>query len=572
MTARRTRGWPLRRQLVLVLIAVLLVFTSAVALASTLALRGQLIGRLDAQLTHAAQRLVQPPPATGPFRPGAGEPEAARPSDPPAGTRPDGGERAFGPWIGQDAGTVVLVSADGEVRRAGYLTQRNAFTELTDEQVADLRAVPQDGRQHDVRVTGLGDYRATAVVTSAGDQAVIALPTSQVTDTVRRYVLVEAVIGVVGLALTVAGGTWLVRRSLRPLESVASAAGRVSEMELASGVVAPIPRVADADTDERTEAGLVGAALNRMIDNVEASLAARHASETHVRQFVADASHELRTPLASIRGYAELVRHSPDVVPPSTAQALRRIESEAARMGALVDDLLLLARLDAGRPLDRAPVDLALLAVDAVADAHAAGPDHRWELDLPGLDDTDTDIDPTGDLADDLVVLGDEARLRQVLTNLLGNARVHTPAGTRVVVGVRADGAGDVVVSVRDDGPGIPAPLRPTLFQRFTRGDAARTRAAGSTGLGLAIVQSIVAAHGGSIDVVSRTADDAVPGVRRGTTVEVSLPTGSATPAERAPGTSDGTVRGRPGTSPARPGSSSGHPPLSVRDPAPDGR
>ena len=283
------------------------------------------------------------------------------------------------------------------------------------------------------------------------------------------------------------------------------------------------------DTDVRTEVGTVGASLDRMLDNVEASLAARHESETQVRQFVADASHELRTPLASLRGYAELVRRSPDEVPVGTLRALDRIESEATRMGALVEDLLLLARLDAGRPLDRDEVDLAALAVDALADAHAASRDHGWSLDLPSetVDEdeeedavTGADADETRDLPD-LVVRGDEARLRQVFVNLLSNARVHTPPGTRVVLGLRSDDA-SVVVSVRDDGPGISPALLPSLFQRFSRGDTARNRTGGSTGLGLAIASAIVTEHGGTIDVLSPPE----PGGPPGTTFEVRLPRG----------------------------------------------
>ncbi|WP_255371634.1 cell wall metabolism sensor histidine kinase WalK [Cellulosimicrobium sp. CUA-896] len=327
----------------------------------------------------------------------------------------------------------------------------------------------------------------------------------------QQYVLVEVVLGLVGLVGAAALGTWLVRRALRPLDDVAAAAGRVSELELARGEIDTIPRVPDDLTDGRTEVGQVGSALNRMLQNVEASLVARHESETQVRRFVADASHELRTPLASIRGYAELVRRSPDVVPPDTARALDRIESEAVRMTGLVEDLLLLARLDAGRPLDREPVDLAALAVDAVTDAHAAGPGHDWGLELPGGEDPD-DVD--------LHVTGDEASLRQVLANLLANARTHTPPGTRVDVRVR-DEDGSVVVEVADAGPGIAPALRPVLFRRFARGDEARNRAGGSTGLGLAIVDAIVAAHGGTITVTSATADDPGP---TGTTVAVRLP------------------------------------------------
>ena len=205
-----------------------------------------------------------------------------------------------------------------------------------------------------------------------------------------------------------------------------------------------------------------------MLDNVEGALQSRHESEQRVRQFVADASHELRTPLASIRGYAELSRREREPVPASVTHALSRVESEALRMQGLVEDLLLLARLDAGRPLDREPVDLSLLAMDAVSDAHAASPDHRWELDLPD---------------EPVEVTGDPARLHQVVANLLANARTHTPAGTRVVMSVKPDGQW-VRLSVSDDGPGVPESLQRNVFHRFTRGDDSRNRAAGSTGLG----------------------------------------------------------------------------------------
>ena len=210
-----------------------------------------------------------------------------------------------------------------------------------------------------------------------------------------------------------------------------------------------------------------------------------------VRQFVADASHELRTPLASIRGYAELSRREREPVPPSVTHALGRVESEAMRMSALVDDLLLLARLDAGRPLDRNPVDLSLLAVDVVGDAHAAAPTHQWRLDLPD---------------EPVEVKGDSDRLHQVVANLLANARSHTPSGTTVTTSVKR--VGDWVrIAVHDNGPGVPTPLQPNVFQRFTRGDDSRSRQAGSTGLGLSIVDAVTQAHGGRVELKSRPGD-----------------------------------------------------------------
>jgi len=206
-----------------------------------------------------------------------------------------------------------------------------------------------------------------------------------------------------------------------------------------------------------------------------------------VRQFVADASHELRTPLAAIRGYTELAQRKRDDVPVDVAHAMSRVESEAQRMTRLVEDLLLLARLDSGRPLERRPVDLARLCVDLVSDAHAAGPDHHWNLDVP---------------AQPLLVSGDDARLHQVVANLLANARVHTPAGTTVTTSLDSD-ADTAVLRVVDDGPGIPAELQAEVFERFARGDTSRSHVDGSTGLGLAIVSAVVRAHHGTIAVTS---------------------------------------------------------------------
>ncbi|EEP75083.1 histidine kinase [Micromonospora sp. ATCC 39149] len=296
--------------------------------------------------------------------------------------------------------------------------------------------------------------------------------------------------GVATAGLLVAGslGALIGQATLRSLRRVADTATRVTELPLDRGEVALSVRVPAADTDPRTEVGQVGAALNRMLGHVAAALAARQASETRVRQFVADASHELRTPLAAIRGYAEVARRGRDRVPPDVAHALRRVESESTRMTSLVDDLLLLARLDSGRPLAVEPVDLTALVVDAVSDAHVAGPEHRWQLDLPGTE---------------LVVPGDAARLHQVVANLLTNARVHTPPGTTVTARLAAapDGA---VLGIADDGPGIPADLQGEVFERFARGDSSRSRAHGSTGLGLAIVAAVVDAHHGRVEVRSR--------------------------------------------------------------------
>jgi two-component system, OmpR family, sensor kinase len=307
-------------------------------------------------------------------------------------------------------------------------------------------------------------------------------------------------------------GTGFVRLSLVPLRRVAATATRVTQLPLASGQVTLPDRVPDANP--RTEVGQVGAAFNRMLGHVEAALARRAASEARLRRFAADASHELRTPLAAIRGYAELALRHPGPVPADIEHALQRVESESARMSVLVDELLLLAQLDAGRPLAQEPVDLTRLAIDATSDARVAAPSHRWLLELPD---------------EPVQVRGDEHRLHQVLANLMSNAAKHTPPGTTVTVTLTttpagpgtAAGPGSVQLSVTDNGPGIPADLQPTLFERFVRGDTARTHQAGqaaSTGLGLAIVDAVTTAHGGTVHL------DSQPGNTRFTITLPQLP------------------------------------------------
>ncbi|MFE0515897.1 sensor histidine kinase, partial [Streptomyces sp. NPDC058964] len=236
-----------------------------------------------------------------------------------------------------------------------------------------------------------------------------------------------------------------------------------SELPLASGEVALPPRA--PESDPRGEVGRVAAAFNRMLGHVEDALTKRHASEERLRSFAADASHELRTPVATVRGHAELALLHPGPVPAEVTRALERIAAESARMGEMVDDLLLLARLDAGRPLERLPVDLTRLVLDAVTDAGAAGRDHRWTLELP---------------EEPVTVTGDAHRLQQVLANLLANARWHTPAGTKVTVSLETDGE-TATLHVHDDGPGVPEDVRPGVFERFTRAEhRPRTDASGA--------------------------------------------------------------------------------------------
>lgn len=363
----------------------------------------------------------------------------------------------------------------------------------------------QDARTYTVDLASAdGQYYLTVLRDPDGTLFYTGLPLRDVSDLLGDVLLAESVVfGAVLLAAIILGTAW-VRLSLRPLGRVTRVAARVAELPLESGEVELPTGVPYADPD--TETGQVGAAFNRMLGHVQQALARRAASESRLRRFAADASHELRTPLAAIRGYAELALRQRGDAPEPVTHALSRVLSESTRMSVLVDDLLLLARLDAGRPLAREPVDVTRLAIDATSDARVARPDHRWVLDLPD---------------DPVQVRGDEHRLHQVLANLLSNAGRHTPAGTTVTVhltadtDVPADGGlrrGSIpplprtVISVTDDGPGIPADLLPDLFERFTRADTARTHTsdANSTGLGLAIVDAVVAAHGGAALVSSR--------------------------------------------------------------------
>jgi two-component system OmpR family sensor kinase len=347
----------------------------------------------------------------------------------------------------------------------------------------------RNGDVRDALVPGYGEYRFAAA-NFPGSNAVllVGLPTSQLYKSIAGVLAPIAVVVVLAIVLAGLLGALIVGRALRPLRRVAAVASSVASLPLERRDVELPERVPEEDTDPHTEVGQVGSALNNLLDSVETALAVRQASEEKVRTFVADASHELRTPLASIRGYAELTRRFGGPLTEDVQHNIGRIESEAMRMTSLVEDLLLLARLDAERDLETQEVDLSRMLVDVLSDANAAGPDHEWELDLP---------------EEPVVVRGDEARLQQVFTNLLANARVHTPAGTRVVLELARPKDGHVIARVRDDGPGIPEKLRPELFGRFVRGDSSRARTTGSTGLGLSIVNAVVQAHHGTVSVAS---------------------------------------------------------------------
>jgi len=460
----------LTSRLVLTAVVLVALVSLLIATITTLAMSRYLNGRLDDQVRETFSRVMLSPPGPGGDQ-GRFSAVGTLRADFPTGLDP--------------VGSVVADTAERGPRQE----------DLDDEALADLDEVPADGGLHDVDVTGHGSYRVTArevpyLYQGATIQGVlvVGLPTEQVDDTISSLVLVEVVLVLLAIAAAAGVGTVVVRRQLRPLREVAATAHAVAELPLASGAISLDERVPAHLTDAHTEVGQVGAALNSMLAHVESSLGARHRSEQQVRQFVADASHELRTPLTTIAGYTELARRHPEDRGAADL-ALAKVEEESGRMTALVEDLLLLARLDAGRPLDLAPVDLSRLLVEAVSDARVLAPDHTWRLSLPETDVT---------------VVGDEQRLHQVVSNLLTNARKYTPPGTTVTVSAFPGG-----FTVGDDGPGFPPELVGRAFERFVRGDESRTRSGpdGGHGLGLALVQAIVSAHGGAVGLHSVPGD-----------------------------------------------------------------
>lgn len=467
----------LRNKLVVSIMAIIVVVCAVVGVTTEIFLSRYLMKQLDGQVHTASEFVWGPGDRSGRTLPSC------------TGTTRQGGPGG----LGQAAYSLTAVIVDDQVVNAWTVNPKSSTgcTALSDEAAAVLLSVTPGSGPQTVTVPGLDSSYRVESNTRNGVTVVNGLSMAQVQGSLFQLGMILLIVTAVALVIGAFAVIWIVRRSLRPLDRVAATARQVTTLPLDRGEVDLGVRVPDRDTDTRTEVGQVGAALNQMLGHVSGALESRQESETRVRQFVADASHELRTPLASIRGYAELARRD-EYDSATVTHALRRVESESARMSTLVEDLLLLARLDSGRPLSAEEVDLTMLAIDAVSDARVAGPTHRWQLDLP---------------EEPVTVTGDGARLHQVLVNLLTNARTHTPAGTVVSCGVRVEpgpGGRFAVITVADNGPGIPAALQPNIFGRFVRGDSSRSRAAGSTGLGLAIVSAVVGAHRGSVSVDSR--------------------------------------------------------------------
>lgn len=489
--------WHLRTRLVLVAMALLVAICGAVGVFSYASMDLFLTRQLDTQLEQASNRAR----------------DFGRPAPGNAGGRSDPLEAR-----GQGVGTLNARILNGSVSSAGFLAVDATRKGLSRDDENVLLALTPNGPPAD-RTLSAGSYRLTAVQTPYGDVIVTGLPLAEKQNTLASLVWTMVVVSAGGLIVIGLAGTTLIRRTMKPLEQLSEIATKVSRLPLDAGEVALAVRVPASAAHPGTEVGGVGYALNQMLENVANALEARQHSEMKVRQFVADASHELRTPLTAIRGYTELMRMTEHFTPDGE-KSLARVQSQSERMTTLVEDLLLLARLDEGQPLKFSDVDLTELAVESVSDEKVMAADHVWQLELP---------------EDPVVVQGDPTQLHQVMANLLSNARKHTAPGTTVSTRVMRSADGSAVVTVTDNGDGIPPEFLNQVFSRFTRADVARKNPAGpraatarpgsagrpgaptvmpavvpapaaegTSGLGLSIVQSIVKAHGGSVDVTSR--------------------------------------------------------------------
>jgi two-component system OmpR family sensor kinase len=466
-------------RLIVTAVALVAVVSILLTVASALVMRSYLTGRLDDQLDQSLNRAQifvgrEVPNDSGGSAPNGGFGNTFGGEPPPVAR-------------GQGAGSVTaLYDADG--LRGSVITTSGSLRDMSRSALSTIATVKTGADPHTISLPALGSYRVAATKTPTGAVVWQGLPTKDLDSTIASLIWWESLLALAGIAIAAVGGRILVRRQLQPLRDVAATAHEVTAMPLSSGLVGETVRVPAELTDPSNEVGQVGEALNQLLGHVEQALDARHESEQQARKFLADASHELRTPLSTIKGYAELSRRTGREDPD---QILAKVESEAGRMSTLVEDMLLLARLDAGRELELQDVDLTRLLVEAINDARVVDPEHHWTFDVPD---------------EPIVIRGDEQRLHQAVTNLLTNASRHTPPKTTVSGRLRVD-ADQVVIDIHDDGPGIDPEILPTLFDRFTRGDSSRTRASGGAGLGMSLVQAIVHGHDGTATVTSEPGD-----------------------------------------------------------------
>ncbi|HTY30395.1 HAMP domain-containing sensor histidine kinase [Mycobacterium sp.] len=467
----------LRRQLLLGVLAVVSVVLVTVGIVSVLSLRGYVAAMSDADVAQSLDALSN---SYTRYRNGE-VPSAQRGAQPIA--------RAMLEFTDQTPGNLIAVLRDGVVIGSAVFSEAEARPAPPDVvRALEAQSWP-DAPPRTEKLGGLGSYRVDSRV-DGPDLLVVGVSLARADQIIVRKQLTTTLLVAAALAVTAGLTVWVVGYTLRPLRRLAATAAEVAAMPLTDGDHRIGARVRPQDTDPDNEVGIVGHTLNRLLDNVDSALAHRAESDLRMRQFITDASHELRTPLAAIQGYAELTRQDSAALPPTTEYALARIESEARRMAVLVDELLLLSRLGEGEDLQTQDVDLADLVINAVNDAAVAAPTHHWVKDLP---------------EEPVWVRGDHARLHQLVSNLLGNARVHTPPGVTVTTGITCHRGTEVPyaeLTVADDGPGIDPDLLPRLFERFARADTSRSDGSG-IGLGLAIVSSIVKAHHGSVTAES---------------------------------------------------------------------
>ncbi len=499
---RSLRRVPLRIKLVAAVLSLVTLALAVISLGSTFALKSYLVGRIDTELRDTVQQASN---GALPVRPA--DQTLALPSD-----------------------SVIAVSVNDGWRLAySSLLNKDDLPQLPT--LAQAQSRLASGEPFTVQSTdGWPRWRLIVAAWPGGGYLIAGQMMVDVDNALTRLVWIDALVGVAVLVLLASIGAALVRTSLRPLLEIEQTAAAIAAGDLTRRVPDPEP----GGGPVHTELGRLSRALNAMLSQIEAAFTARAASETaaraaesaardaavaaqvsetrarrseeRMRQFVADASHELRTPLTTIRGFAELYRQGAAGPPEEVSKLVRRIEDEAARMGLLVEDLLLLARLDQQRPLEQTPVELRVIAMDAVQAAQAVAPERRIDLEIyPG--------------AGPLVVLGDDARLRQVVGNLMTNAITHTPPEAAVTLRLRSEPGNLAVIEVIDTGNGLTPEQVERVFERFYRADAARTRrpdGSTGTGLGLAIVAALVRAHHGTVQVESE------PG--RGSTFRVRLP------------------------------------------------
>ena len=466
----------LRARLLAVLVSLSAIGLIVAGIATYASLRSFLVDRVDRTVTggaHSIQRSLER------GRPGPGGFDAIGAANP-------------GIYIGS-------VDANGRVAWAPIGT-RPGETPLPQPDLSAERATGTAVGGHPFTVSAVSGgtrFRVQLEPVGGGQVLIVAAPLDEVGDTLHQLLVVEIVVALSVLAAILLAGLWLVRVGLRPLGQIEQTAASIAGGDLSRRV---------ENDDPSTEVGRLGGALNTMLGQIEVAFDERTASEQRLRRFVADASHELRTPLAAVRAYAELFDRGARDRPEDLGRAMAGIERESQRMGLLVDDLLLLARLDQGRPLERKPVALGDVARDAVEAARVLEAERALELEVP----------------EPVEVVGDHERLRQILDNLLSNVRAHTPAGTPATVRVLSEGE-RAVLEVVDTGPGLTEDQVEHAFERFYRGDASRSRDVGGAGLGLAIIAAIAASHEGEATVVNRVGDTG-----HGLTVRVTIPLGPA--------------------------------------------